>query len=528
MKNLNILPVILLVTALASPAVGDTIPRGAIIEDGVTIHLTEDVINFIGDEFEEYIYSDFEDLMREQLPIEIFDEGCIWVYNAFITRIAYINMGWPVLTVDATRPYLNFTFHVSNFHMDFLLWGEGAFCLDEYDCNSDIYFNNLDGTAQAYFIVEGTNIKTIMTEANVNMSGYEFDTEGECFIIEIIAEILESTIEDMFEEFMEEYMLYDLPQIVDDALVNLSLEDTFSLLGHDLDYSIAPAEIPIDNDGATMSMDGVATADPDQLCVPYFPGSLYTPSEPPDYGTEVPGMPGQDYDIAFSVSDDLANQALFAYFDTGGFCLMLDQYSLEKYGIDFDLTTTDLQLFLPELYEIAPDARFSLAMNPKEAPYVTVGTGSGFLEGQLNVVIPHVDLDGYIELYGRNVRAFSCATSMDIELLLYITDQNTVRLVISAAPDITAELAWEGLVDLNDEIFEVVAPFLLEIILPVVSLLLPEVDMPVIEGYTFELIAFVPDGPAVDYISAYGNLLEAMPKSGPERIYRHSRELSSR
>lgn len=524
MKKINFLIILLLIIVFAPQAFSETLPRGAVIDDAVTVRLTEDVINFIGDEFEAYVYSDFETLMREQLPITIFDEGCIWLYNAFITQINYITFEWPQLTVDTSTPYLNFDFHISNFHMDFVIWGEGAFCLDEYDCNSDIYFNTLDGSAQGYFIVDGSDIRTIMTQANANMSGYEFDTEGECFIIELIAEILESTIEDMFEEYMEEYLLYDLPQVLDDALVDLSLDDTFSLFGHDVDYGISPYQLPIDDSGITLSLSGTAYASQDQLCVPYFPGSLYTPSDPPEYGLEVPGMPGQDYDIAFSMSDDIANQALFAFFDTGGLCMMLDEYSLDKYGFDFDLTTTDLKLFLPELYDLAPDAKFSLAMNPKEPPYVTVGTGSGFLEGQFNVIMPHVNMDGYIELFGRKVRAFSCDTSIEAELLLYITNHNSVRIVISAAPDVTADLIWEGLVDLNDVIFEIVAPFLLEIILPAISLILPEVEMPTIEGYTFNLLAFTPDGPAEDYLSVYGELSTTVGNSGPNRVYRLTRE----
>ena len=122
------------------------------------------------------------------------------------------------------------------------------------------------------------------------------------------------------------------------------------------------------------------------------------------------------------------------------------------------------------------------------------------------------------------MRAFSCDTSIEAELLLYITNHNSVRIVISAAPDVTADLIWEGLVDLNDVIFEIVAPFLLEIILPAISLILPEVEMPTIEGYTFNLLAFTPDGPAEDYLSVYGELSTTVGNSGPNRVYRLTRE----
>lgn len=366
----------------------------------------------------------------------------------------------------------------------------------------------MNGTADGYLNVQGDYVKTVMTSANVGISGYEFDSEGWCFIIELIAEILESMIEDMLEEFMEEYLLYDLPIVVDDALVSLTMDESFDVWGNSINVEINPSSVPIDSEGGTIVMEGAISTKQDMLCVPYFDGSRYTPSDLPSYGPDVPELPGTPYDVALSLSDDLFNQAVFSMFDTGLFCLMLDHHSAEKYGFEFSITTDDLKLFLPELYDLAPDAPFALALNPQEPFYVTIGTGGGLVEGQFDLVINNLHLDGYIELHERYVRAFSANTSLSAEVLVQVTEQNTLKLYITEIPDATVDLLWEELVDINDEMFEVVVPFLLEIVLPVILHIMDDFELPSFEGYAIVPLAIVADGPSMDYLSIYGDLAE--------------------
>lgn len=122
MKRITVLAVPILAICLVTLAIADTIPRGETVPQAFAARLNESGMEYISDKFEEYIYTDLEDLMREQLPLEILDEGCIWAYTAYITQINYITMDWPLLSVDAgSDGKLHFNFYLSNFHMDFVL-----------------------------------------------------------------------------------------------------------------------------------------------------------------------------------------------------------------------------------------------------------------------------------------------------------------------------------------------------------------------------------------------------------------------
>ena len=503
MRRTRLLSVISVMFLLASVATGDLLPRGSAITAGIAGKIDEDVFNFIADEFEEYIAYNFGRHIRDQMPIKIYDTGCMWGYTAFMGGISAMSMDWPRISVDARDGLLRFELDIHNLNMDFRLWGEYGLCISHFDCYSHVFIERIYGSAECCFIPAGNGIKTVMSSADINVVGYEYSAGFWCWIIEIIADSLERTIVEAAEAFLESYLLYDLPQIIDPALSTLAIEDVIDIFDDEIYYRIRPSDIPIVESGVSFEMATVVTAIPDEICIPYEEGSLYTPSEPPVYGPEVPGMPGHGYDLAVSISDDMFNQAFFTIFDTGVFCMRLDSKSVERYGFPFDLTTTDLKLFFPELYDVAPDARFSLMLNPKDAPFVEIGMGGGILEGQLELFFPHCLLDGYVEIFGRNVRVFSCNASIRAEILAHITNRNTLRLLFSSPPKVRAELLWEGFVDLNDATFEVFAPFMVEYLLPVLALLLPEFRLPSIEGVMLLPITIIPDGPGEDYLSMY-------------------------
>ncbi len=491
---------------LASGSVAaDTLPRGSWVTDGLLANLQDSALEIIATELEEAA----DRQLREQLyginNAKIYDEGCFWEYNAYIDHVSYVDFDYPVVVIDARDGILHADFTITNLRIEFVLDGEGLFCADSYDCDSAVDVSLLSGSGDASLAVVGDHVRATMTSTSATVSGYEYDTTWDCFIIELIAEILQDSIEDGLEEDLLEVMQTDLPEAIEDLFVELEFSEDDELFEVPFHMEGRPFSVLTTEPGITMSEATQVTAG-SAPCGPVIDTFRHTPSPPPLFGAGIPGS-GDPYDMAVSLSDDLFNQMLYISYDSGALCITLDENSEERYGLAWDYTTTDLMLIFPELYALAPDARTKVEVVPRVVPEVAIGEGDGIVEGQLEMFLGETALSLYVEIDASWELALRVAVSADAEFLVRVTDYGALKIWMSDLFGIVIEIEEEPLADLNDVVVEQMLPRLLGVLVPVLFTVLDGVFLPHIESYAMVPLAVIADGPGEDFLSIYVDLV---------------------
>ncbi len=495
------LPLIVAALLLSRISFADTLPRGAWVPDGVLANLQDSALNTVATELEATLDQELRDQLYAINNAKIYDEGCFWQYNAYIDHVSYVDFDYPQITLDSRAGSLHSDFLVTNLRIEFVLDGEGLFCADYYDCDSAVDVGLISGTGDAAFSVVDGHVVTQMIGSAATVSGYEYDTSWDCFIIEIIAEILQDSIEDELEAALLESIQTDLPASLDDLFAGLEFAESADLF--DVPYFMEgqPRFVLAEDSGITVGEQSRLSGE-SAPCGPVVDEFRYTPGAAPAFGDGVPGT-GEPYDMAVSLADDIFNQLLYTTYDTGALCVTLDADSEERYGVAWDYTTTDLMLFFPELYELAPDAATMLQIVPRAAPEVTIGEGDGFIEGQLDVILNETEVSLYVDIDGVWEKALTLAVTADGEFLVRVTEVGSLRILMSDLFDIDITIEDEPLVDLNDLVIERLMPRVLSVVVPIMFASLDGIWLPHVGDYAMVPVAVLADGPAADFLSIY-------------------------
>jgi hypothetical protein len=128
-----------------------------------------------------------------------------------------------------------------------------------------------------------------------------------------------------FETTMAEEM-GNIELQVEEALKALWIQDSTDLMGSQLTYQIEPTAVEHDDAGLRLVL-GAALSAETAPCIAEFPeaelGSLFTNSGIPPMTAAVPET-GQVYDLGAMISDDFANQALYAVWRGGAICQVVE------------------------------------------------------------------------------------------------------------------------------------------------------------------------------------------------------------
>ncbi len=158
---------------------------------------------------------------------------------------------------------------------------------------------------------------------------------------------------------------------VADAMASASFADVVEVTdGVALDIAISVESILVDSQGLRVVVGGSAASTAVAECVAaYDPGeSLATPSAPPAIGA-VPVGGDAGFHIGAHISDDFANQALYAVWQSGLLCQTVDEDLLgDSLPLAFD--TSLLSLLVPGVYdEVFPDpAPVEILTRPETPP----------------------------------------------------------------------------------------------------------------------------------------------------------------
>ena len=156
------------------------------------------------------------------------------------------------------------------------------------------------------------------------------------------------------------------------------------------------------------------------------PDSLLTP---------LTGRTGtEDYDLGASLSKASLNQALFALYNTGTFCLEIDSEAINGLtggGVQLTAATLDL-LTQGKLKQYAdPSAPAIVAINPSQPPVISYGAGT-IDEGHIIVNWPNVEISFYVLMFERFSRVFAVQADISLQIAVF-NDPGTETLRISVA-----------------------------------------------------------------------------------------------
>ncbi len=162
---------------------------------------------------------------------------------------------------------------------------------------------------------------------------------------------------------------------IEDALRGLWLQDSVDVQGTDLNYDLHPTDIDHNDHGLRIAMGGsFSSADVAECVAAYqLDGSRFTASQMPGMTDSVPST-GEPYHFAGMPADDLINQALFALWQGGVMCFVVDDaggtlpMDTDLLGLLLGLENAELleeiffmgpvAMVLRTVPELPPDARF--------------------------------------------------------------------------------------------------------------------------------------------------------------------------
>ncbi|MFT4628247.1 MAG: hypothetical protein ACI8PZ_006942, partial [Myxococcota bacterium] len=293
------------------------------------------------------------------------------------------------------------------------------------------------------------------------------------------------------------------------TLSAVDINESVDLLdGVTLDLAIALGDVTMDDGGLRLHIDGGAGTERAAECVkPYDPGeSLATPSDPPGVG-EVPLLADGVPHVGAYISDDFANQALYAVWQTGLLCQNIDADLIgDSVPIPFDTSLLPLlvgdafQDFFPETQPIVIETR------PEDPPRLDLS------QGDLAIALDDFGLVVLTEVAGRKVRLVDSRLDLEIGLALgFDGETGLLDVGIDLSRGASAEVMYNEYAPGRNADIEASLASLLQqpLITGVVDSLLADLAFGLpsipfgVELYGLQSMEISPAGPEEDWAGAY-------------------------
>jgi len=212
-------------------------------------------------------------------------------------------------------------------------------------------------------------------------------------IYDLIIDQLAGTLDDLTADLAP-----TLEETVEEAFGSASISQDIDLNGAVAHISLYPTDVGIQPSGVRIVMGGAVSGDVATCVAAFDPGgSAKTATAMPALGYAPSGI-RSPYHLGIGVSDDFANQALYALWRSGLLC-----YTLAPGG-EFPLDTSILNLLTGDVFaSLFPEALpVTLRTLPRGAPTANY-TGPSDVDLNLN----DLDLELYADLDGRQARITS-------------------------------------------------------------------------------------------------------------------------
>lgn len=317
--------------------------------------------------------------------------------------------------------------------------------------------------------------------------------------LEFFVNLFIGTVEDAVVGAIQDQIAGEIEPLIEDALNSLQINQTVDLLDAQITLELFPSDIVIDPAGMSIMMGSNVTAPEVAKCAKGGPGgSLLTPSDLPAYNGMSPG--GMSYHAAASISDDFANQTLFAAWEAGLLCM-----ELSEIGDGEPLTTDLLSLLGGEVTRVVtPGGALVVKLTAPGGPPVAEIAGAG-----ANVAIDDLHIDMIADVHERMSRLVELTVSPEIaaEIQVNTTPAGTteiVPLIEFDTSNLGAEIVYNELLPETGEVILTLLPTMLQSFLP--SLDIPPIELPELAGITLDSTEVTEDGPSADFLSVYTGL----------------------
>lgn len=400
---------LLLLSTLVSPSFAETHAPGTVLSNAAVLDIPPEGFEAIASSLAAVIPSEIE------VP-DSSDEGGTWCFN-YVYELS--NMWVAVELADTTITpmdgYLDVTMtlnvQVNDASDPFNLYLEVACIGDTCEGHVEPFPVTIHTTLSLDVVTGSDGAPALDATVGALEVSYDLDTEddvdlGSCGI-ETLRDVLGFFGLDLYGWFLDligptlETAISDLgPTLettIEDAFTSANIEQDIDLNGIALHVQLYPEDVLIDPGGVRVAMAGALSTDSSAECIaPYDPGgSLATPSDPPAIG-EVPAGADDGYHVAAIVSDDFANQGLYALWRGGLLCYSLGADA----GLPLD-TGTVLGVLAGDAFDdFFPEAQpITIQTRPKAAP--TLGLSG---DHDLNVDVTQLGLEIYTEIDGRQAQ----------------------------------------------------------------------------------------------------------------------------
>ena len=164
---------------------------------------------------------------------------------------------------------------------------------------------------------------TPLTKDDITIDTSKFDAAG-CAAVDFAVAIAKNFIGDTVKQKIVDQVNQTLIPAIQQGFESVRFDQDLSLAGTTLHAKLQPSGLVIANDGVLLSMSSAIDATTPTTCIPVGAGdgSAFTDGSFPAFGTTSPS--GLAFDAAAGISDDLANQALFAAWHGGLLCRTID------------------------------------------------------------------------------------------------------------------------------------------------------------------------------------------------------------
>lgn len=217
--------------------------------------------------------------------------------------------------------------------------------------------------------------------------------------VDLLGTILDQVLDDQIAELENQ-----LDELIGGLGAALAFSGDLDVGGFaELGYSLEASELTIDSNGLVILLDAQFTTPEYGDCVPEGPAYVATAHDMPLLTGNIPGS-DVPYHIAVHASEDLLNQALYALWQGGMFCIHLN----EMEQVPAELLDTNV-LVLAGLTdekgaaELWPEAvPLDLFLKGDTPPTVTLA-GGPTLEGELALDVMGLELDRTTRFWGNGV-----------------------------------------------------------------------------------------------------------------------------
>jgi len=326
----------------------------------------------------------------------------------------------------------------------------------------------------------------------------------------IYLQAIETFLAQFIEDLVEEMVLNEVPPLLEDAFAGLDLSFEFQAGDGTITMEADFREADFTYTGGTIWMDAIFETDYVDPDTPAFPGSFFTPGAVPTLGQTTPG--GAPYGFGIAMGDDLLNQALHQIYRSGVITFHIDQAWAQEQGFSYDLTTTDLALFFPQLWLNYPDEDVEFWMTPLLPPVIVYDPNMKTIGMHLQMGDLTMDMM-VVPDPGPPIKAFTMALAVDIPVSVSVDVAANSLSLAFGTPTVYVDI-YDELYDFHDELIEVLAPLLIQIIMPFISDLLGEFPIPMLNDFVITVDEMSIFGALDDYMGIFGTLSYVPPKDG--------------